>query len=650
VWDQVTADIANAETAGEQVAADTAVRTSPIVHIYLAVAAVFLVVGTVVGAVVALQLVFPEIGSGSALTSYGRLLPVATTAFLYGWLTIGLLGAAHHIVARMAGVSLGGGLLPIVALVLIAGGVAAGTGAVWLGGNTGRPMLEIPLWAAAVVLAGLALAAFTITITAARGPTRFGPPTWYLVTASWWLVLSWIAGNVPGVSGFGGVIQTSFYRASITGLWFVAAGVGIAYYLIPRLVGADPAVPSRLATLGFWSLAIAWVGTGARDLVYGAGPDWFETLGIALSIALIVPVLAISTDLALALRGRWGAVTDRVTLRFVFAGAFMFLIVPVAGLLQALRTSSAVVQFTSWATANDHLVLSGAVTMWVFAITYHVLAGGGPVVRVTGATWHLRYSLVGLGLAVFAMWVGGLAAGFTWAAGANEAIPTSTGEGFFNTAVGQQPYLAARAVGITVFALAQVLFLFSAFRRTEQIAGDGVEPVVPEGIEVRFAGPERAMGWRRLRLGAVSLFAAAAVFVWLLPTLDPSNAEATILADASRTHPEGSALAEGRAIYLSEGCWYCHTQEVRAIVTDVGLGAVSVAGDYANESPVLRGAERVGPDLMHVGSRSGTDSYRFVFAHLQDPRVARSWSNMPSYTYLTERDLDVLAQYIVSLG
>jgi cbb3-type cytochrome oxidase cytochrome c subunit len=53
---------------------------------------------------------------------------------------------------------------------------------------------------------------------------------------------------------------------------------------------------------------------------------------------------------------------------------------------------------------------------------------------------------------------------------------------------------------------------------------------------------------------------------------------------------------------------------------------------------------------MHVGSRSGTDSYRFVFAHLQDPRVARSWSNMPSYTYLTERDLDVLAQYIVSLG
>jgi cbb3-type cytochrome oxidase subunit 1 len=644
----VTADIAGAEAAGEAQALK-AVKTSLAVRLHLIVASIFLVLSALDTAFVSLQLVWPELGSGYAFTSYGRLLPMASGAFLYGWLTIGLLGAAHHIVPRLAGTPERGGALPILSLLLVAGGVVAGTVGVGAGMSEGRLHLEMPLWADGVILLGFLLAAVSITRTAAAGKDRLGPPTWYLVAGVWWLVLAWLAGNVPGVAGFGGVIQTSFYRASVTGLWFVAAGVGVVYYLIPSLIGADPRQPSRLATLGFWSLAIAWVGTGARDFIYGAGPDWFETLGVAFSIALVVPVLAIVTDFGLAMRGRWDEVSDRVTLRFVFAGAFLFLLVPMANLMSTLRTSSAVVQFTSWVTANDYLVFYGAVTFWVFALAYHALNDGKPVMRALGATWHLRYSVIGLGVALGAMWMGGLLAGFTWAAGANEAVATSHGEGFFNTTAPQEPYLVARAVGMSVFALAQVIFLFAAFRRSPADAPPAAIADDRGVIDVEFGGAPTAIGWRGLRYGSVALFAVAAMVAWLLPSLDPANSEATVLGDTARMYPEGSALAAGREIYLVEGCWYCHTQEVRSIVTDVGLGPVSVAGDYAHESPVLRGVERVGPDLMHAGSRKGSDSYRFVFAHLQDPRVARDWSNMPSYSYLSDSDLDVLAQYIVGL-
>jgi hypothetical protein len=58
-----------------------------------------------------------------------------------------------------------------------------------------------------------------------------------------------------------------------------------------------------------------------------------------------------------------------------------------------------------------------------------------------------------------------------------------------------------------------------------------------------------------------------------------------------------SAL-DGQEIYLSVGCASCHTQMVRPIIADVGLGPVTL--DDAN---VVLGTRRFGPDLADVGSR-----------------------------------------------
>jgi len=123
----------------------------------------------------------------------------------------------------------------------------------------------------------------------------------------------------------------------------------------------------------------------------------------------------------------------------------------------------------------------------------------------------------------------------------------------------------------------------------------------------------------------------------------------SLLAEATRSHPEGSPEARGAELYLSEGCWYCHTQQVRPIVTDVGLGPVSTPGDYAYDDFDVLGIERIGPDLAHAGSRPPTDDRTWNLEHLRDPRAIRSWSTMPSYAYLSERDLADLAAYVAAL-
>ncbi len=80
-------------------------------RLHLRVAAGFLLFGAAVAFVTSLQLVFPELVTGSAGLSYGRLLPVGTTALVFGFLGIGAIGAGYSIVTSALGRGLWGGRL-----------------------------------------------------------------------------------------------------------------------------------------------------------------------------------------------------------------------------------------------------------------------------------------------------------------------------------------------------------------------------------------------------------------------------------------------------------------------------------------------------------------------------------------------------------
>ncbi|MBI4498231.1 MAG: cbb3-type cytochrome c oxidase subunit II [Chloroflexi bacterium] len=114
--------------------------------------------------------------------------------------------------------------------------------------------------------------------------------------------------------------------------------------------------------------------------------------------------------------------------------------------------------------------------------------------------------------------------------------------------------------------------------------------------------------------------------------------------------------AQGRAIYLREGCWYCHSQQVRA--PEVGIGTVlvrgdigpeSVPGDYAYQKPVSWGTSRQGPDLSHVASRPYASTRQWQLEHLKDPQRMVPGSLMPSYAHLPAEELEALVAYLLTL-
>jgi cytochrome c oxidase cbb3-type subunit I/II len=98
----------------------------------------------------------------------------------------------------------------------------------------------------------------------------------------------------------------------------------------------------------------------------------------------------------------------------------------------------------------------------------------------------------------------------------------------------------------------------------------------------------------------------------------------------------------GRAVYVREGCWYCHSQYVRPVAgEDFRWGPVSEAGEYAHDQPHLLGTRRIGPDLTRVGLKYSDDWH---YAHTWDPRITVPESIMPRFKWLFETtDIRVVA-------
>ncbi len=636
------------ETATDEVgaAADTDAEIAPplVVRLHLICSVGFLVAGSALAALAALELVIPDLLGGSPLLGYGRLVPMSLHFVLYGWLTLGLLGALYVAVSGDGGVPLRNPGIARLGFVLLSLGYLAGGIGIGLGLSEGGRYLEAPLWADAVTLLGLLIAAVVVTRTVAARSGELSVVQWYAVAAVWWLVLLHVIGNIPGIEGVNGALQAAFYRAGFIGLWLSSAGVGAVYALLPRLGGRPRFVPTRLSLVGFWTLGTAWALTASNELTYGPVPDWFQTIGVVFSIVLLLAVATIVTDVVTALRGRWSAALVHPSARFLVAGLALFGLLPVLGLLEALRASSAVIGLTDWVSAVEWVGVFGVFSLWLLATGYEALPRlRGRAAPAWRARLHLQATLVGLGLAVGAMLVGAVQAGLTWLGGANSQTFAASGIGFRNTLEPMAGLRVVRFAGIAIFALAQVGYLANVlFGRAEPIeveaAGDGE---VDE--ELVLAAP---LSWGRLRAGVAGVFAVVLLLGLVLPSLDSADRSATALADTARSYPDGSTEATGREVYLREGCAYCHSQQVRPIVTDVGLGAVSTAGDYAFESPVMLGVVRIGPDLMHAGSRSPTSSQPWIVDYLQDPRRDRPWSIMPSYDSLSSDDLWALAAYL----
>ncbi len=87
----------------------------------------------------------------------------------------------------------------------------------------------------------------------------------------------------------------------------------------------------------------------------------------------------------------------------------------------------------------------------------------------------------------------------------------------------------------------------------------------------------------------------------------------------------------GQEVYAVTGCVACHTQMVRPVVADVGLGPVTL-----NDTNQILGTRRLGPDLSDVGSRVTTSQFEAIIG---------GFGGHPGHD-LSAEDLDDLVAYL----
>src|SRR5947207_14179601 len=119
-----------------------------------------------------------------------------------------------------------------------------------------------------------------------------------------------------------------------------------------------------------------------------------------------------------------------------------------------------------------------------------------------------------------------------------------------------------------------------------------------------------------LFFGIFGTFAFSWVGLILIPnmqlghTVPQSDEEGTDISPM----PQAGMVERGRRVYTANGCFYCHSQQLRADYAAADIDRDrdynqqakwgqrrSAPRDYVFDRPVLLGKERMGPDLANIG-------------------------------------------------
>lgn len=152
-----------------------------------------------------------------------------------------------------------------------------------------------------------------------------------------------------------------------------------------------------------------------------------------------------------------------------------------------------------------------------------------------------------------------------------------------------------------------------------------------------------------LFIGAFLAFASAWMGLVFLPNHQLKDLGVVTVEATGQTVPApySGEQFQGREVYKTEGCVYCHTQQVRAgkYLNDIerGWGANASSGeprrshprDYIHDNPLLLGTMRTGPDLFNIGFRQ--DNRNWHHRHLYDPQIVSPGSIMSPFRFLYDK-------------
>ncbi|HWZ59347.1 MAG TPA: cbb3-type cytochrome c oxidase subunit I, partial [Gemmatimonadaceae bacterium] len=210
-----------------------------LVYTFIACAAAWLVIGTLVGTYISLKFVWPDLGVVAPWASVGHLRPVHTNIVLWGWASIGLIGIALLVVPRTSRTTLHSPGLAWTGLALLNGSVLIGSICLLAGVNNGAQEYREYLWPVmAALVTGIVLVLVALYQTVAnRGTESIYISNWYILAGFIWVATLITIAYLPWYQhGLSETVIQGYYMHNAVGMWFTPLSLGSLYYALPKLL------------------------------------------------------------------------------------------------------------------------------------------------------------------------------------------------------------------------------------------------------------------------------------------------------------------------------------------------------------------------------------------------------------------------------
>ncbi len=448
-----------------------------VVRWFSVAAVIYLVVGTLVGVLIASQLAWPVLNFDIPYLTFGRLRPLHTNAVIFAFGGCVLMATAFYSVQRTCGVKLwsnklawftfwGWNLIIVSAVITLPLGLTSGKE---------YAELEWPIDIAIAVVWVAYTVNFVMTI-ANRKSSHIYVSNWFflgmMIMITYLHVVNSLAipvGMFKSYSIFSGVQDAMiqwWWGHNAVGFYLTAGFLGIMYYFVPKQANR-PMFSYRLSVIHFWALTFGYVWLGAHHLQYTALPDWTGSLGAAISIAMIIPSWGGAINGMMTLSGAWDKLRTDYVLRFLIASLAFYAMSTFEGPIMSIKTVNALSHYTDWTVGHVHSGALGWVGMVAAGALYHMVMKLWNTEMYSSklVNTHFWLATVGTVIYIVALWISGIMQGLMWRDYDDFGTLTYT---FAESVAAMHPYYAMRAVGGFLYMLGGVVMLYNVVMTIRQ--------------------------------------------------------------------------------------------------------------------------------------------------------------------------------------
>lgn len=609
-------------------------------------------VGMLVGVLVAAQLADRFFNLGLPWTTFGRLRPLHTNAVIFAFAGNAIFAGIYYSTQRLLKARMWSDFLSNVhfwgwQLIIVSAAITLPLG---ITVSKEYAELEWPIDIAIAVVWVLFGLNFLMTMVNRREKHIYVAIWFYIATIVTVAMLHVVNSldlpvsltkSYPIFSGVTDALVQWWYGHNAVAFFLTTPFLGLMYYFVPK-AAERPVYSYRLSIIHFWSLIFIYIWAGPHHLLNSALPEWAQTVGVVFSIALIAPSWGGMINGLLTLRGAWDKLRTDAILKFFVVGITFYGMSTFEGPMMSLRSVNALSHFTDYTIGHVH----GGALGWNGFITFGMIYWLLPRLWKTELwskklmTIHFWIGTIGIVMYITSMWTSGITQGLMWRAFNDDG--TLKYPEFILTVTQLIPFYWIRLIGGLMYLGGVVLLGVNVWKTVglSKLAN----PVLEDPKVSAYALVPQASvsgGWHHRLEGmpvAFTVLVLVAVIIGGPATYIPLILDKTNVPTISSVKPYTPLELEGRDIYVSEGCYNCHSQMIRPFREEVvRYGEFSKAGEFVYDRPFQFGSRRIGPDLHRVG---GKYLHYWHYLHMKEPRSTTAGSIMPRYPWLYDYDLD----------